>query len=44
VSEANRLFGAPDMVLVAGLDILLRPPADVRARFTTRIEEILPEL
>lgn len=34
--EANRFFGAPDPDLIAGLDIHLRPPKDVRQEFTAR--------
>lgn len=34
--EANRLFGEPDRSLLAGLEIRLRPPVDVRADFIAR--------
>ncbi|KNG93624.1 HD domain-containing protein [Pseudaestuariivita atlantica] len=44
VREADRLFGAPDMQIVRGLDIVLRPPADVRARFLARVDAVLAAL
>jgi 5'-deoxynucleotidase YfbR-like HD superfamily hydrolase len=42
--EANRFFGKPDSELIADLDILLRPPMQVRARFTTRHHELLEQI
>ncbi len=44
VAEADRLFGAPDMGLVSGLEIALHPPADVRARFTARVGAVLEQM
>ncbi|MFZ7090968.1 hypothetical protein [Primorskyibacter sp. 2E233] len=35
-SEADKFFGAPDLDLIADLDILLRPPLQVRLDFTAR--------
>lgn len=43
-AEANRFFGAPDLSLIEGLEILLRPPMDVRARFTARHHQLLEQL
>lgn len=40
-TEADRLFGAPDTGLLAGLEIRLRPPAVVRADFVARHQELL---
>ena len=39
--EADRLFGRPPPELRAGLDIRLRPPAEVRADFVARHEALL---
>lgn len=39
--EANRFFGRPDPTLSRGLEIRLRPPAEVRAAFVARHEELL---
>lgn len=44
VSEANRFFGIPDPSATIGLEITLRPPAEVRADFTRRHEELLASL
>ena len=41
ISEANRLFGVPDPQAIADLSIAPRPPAEVRAAFTTRHQELL---
>ena len=35
-AEADKLFGAPDLDLIADLKILLRPPLQVRLDFTAR--------
>jgi 5'-deoxynucleotidase YfbR-like HD superfamily hydrolase len=43
VSEADRFFGAPDEQLIAGLDIVLRPPLETRHAFTRRHSELLGE-
>ncbi len=40
-AEADRLFGAPDLDLVAGCAIRLRPPAEVRAAFLDRHRRLL---
>ena len=39
--EANRLFKKPDPVLLRGLSIRLRPPAEVRADYTARHRDLL---
>ena len=39
--EADRFFGKPDPTLMEGLDILLRPPTEVRADFTARHRMLL---
>lgn len=36
VPEADRFFGAPEPVLIAGLSLVLRPPVAVRDAFTAR--------
>lgn len=40
-AEANRLFPRPTPALTEGLAITLRPPAEVRAAFTARHEDLL---
>ncbi len=35
-AEADELFGKPDALLLRGLDIRLRPPAEVRADYVSR--------
>lgn len=35
-TEATRFFGAPNPALTEGLNIVLRPPRDVRQAFTAR--------
>ncbi|CAG0910323.1 unnamed protein product [Cyprideis torosa] len=44
VSEANRFFGAPREDLVAGLDIVLRPPVLSRRALLERHSELLREM
>lgn len=44
LAEADRLFGRLDPVLVRGLAIRLRPPAEVRADYTARHHALLAEL
>lgn len=44
VEEADRIFGRPDTALVQGLEIRLRPPADVRAAFTARHRDLLVQI
>ncbi|QXT40154.1 HD domain-containing protein [Gymnodinialimonas ceratoperidinii] len=43
-AEADRFFGRPDPALVEGLDLHLRPPAEVRADFTARHADLLSRL
>ncbi|SMY07221.1 HD domain-containing protein [Flavimaricola marinus] len=43
-AEADKFFGAPDANLIDGLEIRLRPPADVRAEFTARHYALLSQL
>jgi len=43
-AEANKLFGRPDSVLLRGLEIRLRPPAEVRADYVRRHGELLVRL
>jgi len=40
-AEADRFFGRPDPALIAGLDIVLRPPVMVRADFVARHAALL---
>lgn len=40
-AEADRFFGRPDPALIAGLDILLRPPVQVRADYIARHAQLL---
>lgn len=39
--EANRFFGRPDPGLISGLDIILRPPVEVRAAYIARHNELV---
>ncbi|WP_322867413.1 HD family hydrolase [Aquicoccus sp. G2-2] len=41
VAEADRFFGKPDLALIEGLDIRLRPPVEARTDFTARHEALL---
>ncbi len=43
-AEADRFFGRPDPAVISGLDIVLRPPLDVRANFTARHAALLSAL
>lgn len=43
-AEANKFFGKPDKALIAGLDICLRPPVEVRRAYTLRHEVLLQQL
>ena len=43
-AEANKIFGRPKSDLVAGLEIRLRPPAEVRAEFTGRHHALMNEI
>jgi len=40
-AEADRLFGAPDAVMLRGLSIRLRPPVEARADFTARCQMLM---
>lgn len=42
--EADKLFGAPDPNLTAGLTIVLRPPVEARTDFTARHAALLKAL
>ncbi|SMR82577.1 metal dependent phosphohydrolase [Aliiroseovarius halocynthiae] len=42
--EAGKFFGIPDPKIVDGLDITLRPPAEVRADFTARHNSLLKQM
>lgn len=44
LSEANKFFGKPDRAIIAGLDIHLRPPVEVRHEYTTRHHDLLAEM
>ena len=44
VAEADRFFGRPEPDQVAGLTLRLRPPAEVRADFTTRHAGLLARM
>lgn len=43
-AEADRLFGRPDPAVIRGLEIRLRPPAEVRADYTARHHALLAEM
>lgn len=43
-TEADQLFGRPDRVLLRGLEIALRPPAEVRAAFIARHAALLADM
>jgi len=42
--EADKLFGKPDMSLIRGLCINLRPPVEVRADYTARHHALLAQM
>lgn len=42
--EADKFFGAPDLDTIAGLDIQLRPPVEVRLAFKARHAALLDAL
>lgn len=44
VEEAGKFFGVPDPTITKGLDITLRPPAEVRADFTARHNRLLEQM
>mgnify|MGYP001145941754 CR=1 FL=1 len=43
-AEADQFFGKPDVTLIEGLTIRLRPPLDVRNDFTARHIELMRQL
>ncbi|NNE88934.1 MAG: HD family hydrolase [Silicimonas sp.] len=43
-AEASKYFGKPDLSLVKGLSIVLRPPLDVRHAFVARHKDLLAQL
>lgn len=43
-AEANRFFGKPDLSLIDGLTIVLRPPIEARNDFTARHKALLDDL
>ena len=43
-SEADKFFGAPDLDLIADLEIVLRPPVDVRLDYTSRHAKLLEQI
>lgn len=43
-TEANKFFGKPNLDLIDGLDIHLRPPVEVRADYTARLENLLSQM
>lgn len=40
-TEANQLFGRPDALVLRGLQIMLRPPAEVRRDFIARHADLI---
>ncbi len=42
--EANKFFGSPDVSLIKGLSIVLRPPTEVRAAYIARHTELMAAL
>ncbi|HKL46246.1 MAG TPA: HD family hydrolase [Roseovarius sp.] len=44
VAEADRFFGKPDLSMIEGLEILLRPPMEARADYTARHHTLLAEM
>jgi 5'-deoxynucleotidase YfbR-like HD superfamily hydrolase len=43
-AEADKFFGAPDLDLIAGLQIVLRAPVEVRTDFTERHAALLGQM
>ncbi len=43
-AESDKFFGRPDPGIIAGLQLHLRPPLDVRKDFTARHAELLAQL
>ena len=44
VAESDRFFGKPDLSMIEGLEILLRPPMEARADYTARHHTLLAEM
>ncbi len=44
LAEADKFFGKPDRSIIAGLDIHLRPPVEVRHEYTARHHDLLAEM
>ena len=44
VAESDKFFGPPDPNLIAGMEIHLRPPVEVRRDFVARHEALLAAL
>ena len=44
VAEADRFFRKPDLSMIEGLEILLRPPMEARADYTARHHTLLAEM
>lgn len=43
-AEADKLFGKPDMRLIEGLDITLRPPKEAREDFLRRYRDLMARI
>ena len=43
-AEADQLFGRPDRAVLAGVEIRLRPPVEVRAAFLDRHQALLAQM
>ena len=43
-AEADRFFGRPEAALTAGLQLVLRPPVEVRDAFAARHAELMAAL
>ncbi|CUK09772.1 hypothetical protein PH7735_03410 [Shimia thalassica] len=43
-SEANKIFGKPDLSVIRDLNIRLRPPVEVRNDYTARHNELLGQI
>jgi len=44
MTEADRLFGKPDLLLIRGLSIALRPPVEVRRDYMARHHDLLSQM
>jgi uncharacterized protein len=44
MTEADRLFGKPDLLLIRGLSITLRPPVEVRRDYMARHHDLLLQM